>query len=243
MSRPGGPMSEQIRISAKNLGDLAMADFCPRCLWLKLRVNNKLPFQIFPGIFSSIDSYTKSIVHGWFDKHGSAPPWLAELGDIRGYKNPPHYSKFNITDEEHNILLTGGPDAIFVKGDGSYIIADYKTAKYTGSQDNLLPMYSVQLNAYALIGGQCGYSPVTSLALIYMEPRTDKEKAAEDGSCHDSGFNMQFNASIHPLTLDTRIIAPLLGKLREIYEKPSAPEGKAGCKNCEALDNLKVWLG
>ena len=83
-------MSNQIRISAKNLGALAMPDFCPRCFWLKLRMENKLPFQIFPGIFSSIDSYTKNIVHSWFDTHGCCPVWLSELGEIKGYVNPPH---------------------------------------------------------------------------------------------------------------------------------------------------------
>ena len=93
-------MSNQIRISAKNLGALAMPDFCPRCFWLKLRMENKLPFQIFPGIFSSIDLYTKNIVHGWFDNHGCCPSWLSELGEIKGYINPPHYSKFKIVDKE-----------------------------------------------------------------------------------------------------------------------------------------------
>jgi hypothetical protein len=42
-----------LRISAKNLGELALADFCPRCFWFKLKVENHLPFQVFPGIFSS----------------------------------------------------------------------------------------------------------------------------------------------------------------------------------------------
>jgi len=45
-------MSNQIQISAKNLGELAMPSFCPRCFWLKRRLSNKLPFQIFPGIFN-----------------------------------------------------------------------------------------------------------------------------------------------------------------------------------------------
>jgi hypothetical protein len=149
-------MSTQIRISAKNLGALAMPNFCPRCFWLKLRIENKLPFQTFPGIFSSIDSYTKNIVHGWFDTHGCCPSWLSELGDIKGYINPPHFSKFQIVDVENNVLLTDGPDAVFVKTDNSYVIGDYKTAKFTNNQDALLPMYEVQLNSYALIGEQCG---------------------------------------------------------------------------------------
>ncbi|MBN1644072.1 MAG: hypothetical protein JW856_04575 [Dehalococcoidales bacterium] len=131
-----------------------MPDFCPRCFWLKLRMDNKLPFQAFPGIFSSIDSYTKNIVCGWFDNYGSCPPWLKELGDIKGYITPPHHSKFQIVDEDSNVLLTGGPDAVFVKSDGSYIIADYKTARFTPAQDKLLPMYQVQLNSYASIGEQ-----------------------------------------------------------------------------------------
>jgi hypothetical protein len=73
---------EQIRISAKSLGELALTDFCPRCFWIKLQLQNKLPFQIFPGIFSSIDSYSKRVIHSWFDKKGEAPPWLSKRRDF-----------------------------------------------------------------------------------------------------------------------------------------------------------------
>ena len=55
-------MSSSLRTSAKNLGELALPDSCPRCFWLKLRAR-QLPFQIFPGIFSSIDAYTKRVAH------------------------------------------------------------------------------------------------------------------------------------------------------------------------------------
>lgn len=51
-------MSE-IKISAKNLGALAIPDACPRCFWIKNNIKS-LPYQIFPGIFSSIDAYTKT---------------------------------------------------------------------------------------------------------------------------------------------------------------------------------------
>ncbi len=47
-------MAKQIRILAKNLGEVALKQFCARCYWLKLKLENHLPFQIFPGIFSSI---------------------------------------------------------------------------------------------------------------------------------------------------------------------------------------------
>ena len=34
-------------------------------------------------------------------------------------------------------------------------------------------MYEVQLNAYAVIGEQKGFAPVSGLALVYTEPVTD----------------------------------------------------------------------
>jgi hypothetical protein len=74
-------MPDSLRISAKNLGALALPDFCPRCFWLKSRTK-VLPFQIFPGIFSSIDSYTKRVVHAWIDANGNAPFGLRRRGQI-----------------------------------------------------------------------------------------------------------------------------------------------------------------
>ncbi len=53
-------MSEPITISAKNLGALAMRNFCPRYFWIGMHMD-RLPYQIFPGIFSSIDSYCGAV--------------------------------------------------------------------------------------------------------------------------------------------------------------------------------------
>ena len=150
-----------IRISGKNLGALALPAVCKRCFWLKLRMAFGMPYSIFPGIFSSIDAFTKRVIHAYFDEHGTSPPWLGDLGPLVGYREPPHFSAFNIVDEEYAILLTGMPDGIFVGPDGSFMIVDYKTAKFTANQDALLPMYDIQLNAYAIIGEQCGFASVT----------------------------------------------------------------------------------
>ncbi len=228
-------MASQLQISAKILGELAMPNFCPRCFWIKLHLNNKLPFQIFPGIFSSIDSYTKNVVHGWFNKYNCSPPWLKELGNIIGYVEPPGYRRFNIYDKNSDILLTGTPDAVFTRTDKTHVIADYKTARHTGVQDSLLPMYEVQLNVYALIGEQRGLKPVSSLALIYMEPVTDQTAASDNANLYDSGFRMGFTASIQTVNLNPNSIPPLLKKARDIYEMDTAPEGGEGCSNCLLL--------
>jgi hypothetical protein len=230
-------MSESIIISAKDLGAVAMPDFCPRCFWIQMHAEG-IPYQIFPGIFSSIDSYTKRVVHGWFDRHRSAPPWLAELGNIKGYRNPPHYSKFGILDHKSNVVLRGTPDGILVMQNDSHLIVDYKTAKFTAHQDILFPMYEVQLNAYAVIGEQKGFSPVSGLALVYMEPLTDDDAAAKDANLTGSGFNMKFEAKIEPVKMAPEKIPALLAKVREIFDSQRPPLPHAGCKNCALLQNL-----
>jgi len=230
-------MKRQLRISAKTLGELALPDFCPRCFWIKQHTG-KLPYQIFPGIFSSIDSYTKKIVHCHFDEGKCAPGWLNELGDLTGYINPPHYTKFQITDPFSEVILWGTPDGIFKKADGSHIIVDYKTAKYSGAQDKLMPVYRVQLNAYALIGEQCGLHPVTDLALIYMEPVTDGEVSFFIGNHREYGFDMGFAAAVYHVDLEPSMVPGLLAQVREIFELPAPPEGRPECKECANLENL-----
>jgi hypothetical protein len=156
--------------------------------------------------------------------------------------NPPHFSKFNITDPETDIMLTGTPDGIFVKSDGGYVIADYKTAKFTGAQDALLPMYRVQLNSYALIGEQRGIKPVTDLVLIYMEPVTGREVLDEALHYRHDGFLMGFKANILRLGIDPLSIQPLLGLVREIYELKSPPDGRSECTNCAILEDIMSVL-
>ena len=74
--------NNQIRISAKNLGYLQMPGCCKRCFYIKLKLNQKLPWQIFPGIFSSIDSYSKNITWSYFEKYGQVPKWFSPYGDF-----------------------------------------------------------------------------------------------------------------------------------------------------------------
>ena len=232
--------SKPLRISAKNLGELACADFCPRCFWLKTKAMGKLPFQIFPGIFSSIDAYTKRVVHAWMDRNGGAPFGLDALGEVTGYIDPPHHSRFRMEFPEHDMLLTGAPDGILKLADGSIAIIDYKTAKFTPAQDELMPMYVVQLNGYAAIAEHLNIGCVSKLALVYAEPVTDEDTAAQPEIHTNDGFTMPFSVSIHPVKLDPDMLEPLYRQAREIYDLPEAPEGREGCKDCQRLDELML---
>ena len=111
---------ENFKISAKNLGAVNMPDFCPRCFWIKVKSNNRLPWQSFPGIFSTIDSYTKKCIHHIIDNASDESPlprWMLAIGDVVGYDKVPHWSKSLYTDSESNITLSGIPDDIFVVRD------------------------------------------------------------------------------------------------------------------------------
>jgi hypothetical protein len=233
---------DPIRISAKVLGAMALDDFCERCFWIKLHTK-KLPWQIFPGIFSSIDAYTKRVAHHWIDgvikdskgNLAPMPDFMAELG-VTGWLKTPHWSKFNRLDDATNITLSGSADDIWTLAQGGIHIPDYKTAKYTKGQDRLIPMYEVQLNGYGWIADGLGhYGGVQGLSMIYMEPVTD-DSAALAGAC-DGHFKMQFNPKFVPVEMDP---GPLFGHLsmaREIYDGPM-PAGRDGCKDCEALDAI-----
>lgn len=225
------------RISAKTLGGLATPDFCPRCFWIQMSVAG-LPYQIFPGIFSAIDSYSKSIVHGWFDRHSGPPAWLAGLGDVRGYEPPPHYSMFKTLDPETKILLTGSPDGVLIRADHSRVIIDYKTAKFTAHQDRLFPMYEAQLNAYAHIGEQIWKEPVAALALVYTEPVTKDTAAHDDCNISRDGFQMPFSATIRPVERKPGLVPKLLRRTRKILDLKSPPPSLQGCQDCQLLAEL-----
>jgi hypothetical protein len=223
---------EQIKISAKNLGQVMLDDFCPRCFYLKLKVK-ALPFQIFPGIFSSLDSYQKKCVHSMIDTGCSG---FITTAKIKQWHKVPHHSKFFKEYPELGITLTGGPDDIIETVEDTFIIPDYKTAKYSANQDKLLPMYQVQLNCYKEIAEVCGYKPVTDLKLIYFEPVTDDESAKAKWTLQ--GYKMDFMAYTLPCYIDKILVTKCLETTRKIYDLQEAPEGRKGCKDCEATIEL-----
>ena len=221
---------EPLKISAKNLGAVALEDFCPRCYWIKLKLNNKLPYQSFPGIFSSIDAYTKHCVHHIISGE-LQPEWMQKIGHIVGWEPVPHWSKSKFLDEKTGVTLSGVPDDIWIKSDGKKVIPDFKTAKHTDAQDKLFPMYEIQANVYSLL-----LDREAELYLIYMEPITEAKAACENIT--DTGFRMRFDAVVVPVINDRRIIRAAFNLTREIFELAAPPSGRSRCKDCEALDKI-----
>ncbi|MGH9774588.1 MAG: PD-(D/E)XK nuclease family protein [Candidatus Acidiferrales bacterium] len=233
-------------ISAKDLGAMRLPDFCPRCFWIKRHNENDFPFQIpFPGIFGSIDKYTKDAIHRYLDKNGNLPGWYPEIGGVCGYvaSNEIYYSKFFVNDPASNVKLRGNPDDVLELANGGYHIVDYKTARITGTQDGLFPMYEGQLNAYAFIAEKMWFKPVEGLSLIYMEPRTELEYAEGEEMIGRGEFELQFRAVRKVVANSAKdMIPPLLREFRRIFDLPEAPAGRTDCANCERLSDLLAVL-
>jgi hypothetical protein len=231
-------MKPNIQISAKDLGAVALPNFCPRCFWIRMKCHGKLPFQIFPGIFSSIDSYSKRVTADYFCQHARVPKWFDGFGELGAPVRVPGWSKFCLIDGETNILLTGVPDEILSHSAKGLWIGDYKTARLTGAQNELAPMYEVQLNSYALIAEAIGMGSVYGLGLLYYEPVTDLREDHPDFMIRDGGFFLEFAPKLRPVEIDLKRIPPLLQTVRKICDSPQCPSGRDNCPDCLNLNGL-----
>ena len=240
---------EPLAISARTLGALALDDFCPRCFWISLHTKGNLPYQIpMPGIFGSIAGYVPKLVHSVFDKRKRLPKWYPEIGKVKSYVPSAelHWKRFFAVDQTTNINLRGVPDDIFQLQDRSFHIVDYKTSKATPKQDELLPLYEVQLNVYAYICAKRKkeYSPVSGLSLIYTEPQTDRGPGTHPEVITGDGFALQFSAKLAPVVVrPERLIPGLLRQTREIYDRNPAPKGTPGCEDCDLFARLVLLAG
>jgi len=134
-------------ISASRLAEVAMPDFCPRCLWIKLSMGWKLPFERpMPSIFSSIDSYVKNVVHRHYEEKRELPRWFPYLGEVIRLERAPTWQDFHFTHRQLGITLRGQADEILQLDGRKYHIVDYKTARHTVTQDELFPLFDAQLN-------------------------------------------------------------------------------------------------
>ncbi len=138
--------------------------------------------------------------------------------------------------------MTGAPDAILVHADGSHLIIDYKTSRFTKGQDSLRPIYDGQLNAYAWIAERTGYAPVTKLALVYMEPMTTGRDAGDPENHRPVGFAMAFRPHIEVVEIQPGLVPRLLRAARETYDVPSAPAARRGCRDCTRVENVASLL-
>lgn len=191
-----------------------------------------------PGIFSSIDGFSKRSLLAYFEKNGHFPPWIAGRWSDAIPLPTPHHSTFRLTDPETGIVLTGVPDLLLGLPRRRLAVLDLKTARYSDHQDSLLPMYQIQLNGYALIAEGLGLGTVEALGLVYGEPPANDDNRGLDALVSDQGFSMPFKTTAEPIELDRSMIAPLLMRAKTLLDMENPPQRREGCKDCRLVDEL-----
>ena len=232
-----------LTISATVLGELAQPGFCPRCFWIKLK-SRKLPYQQFPGIFSSIDRYVKGIIRRHFDQSGKLPDWFPPVGEVVTLERVPHYTKFAVTEPKSGVTLRGEPDDVLRLKESTYHIVDYKTARLTPNAAGMYPRYEAQLNAYAYVASRTVFSPVSGLSLIYMEPNTDVEGNNALLARLQEEFLLGFTPKLQTVEMKPdSFVEGLLARAGDLHNQDTPPTGRAGCQECLAVEGLVALTG
>jgi hypothetical protein len=202
-------------LNARTLGALALPDACERCFWLHQKIG--APDFPFPGIFSSIDSYSKKVLQAAWQQNQSLPHWFRQFGLDGEPLSSIHHSWFKIATGHGSLQLCGTPDEILQTHDGKLIIIDYKTARFK-VDDSYRPMYEVQLNVYARIAenlkpSRRGYPfpcSVQTLGLMYYDPLTEVD---DPNKITTRGFLMEFHAHWVPIERCDKRIDELLARV------------------------------
>jgi len=231
------------KLSVKALGELRLEDFCPRCFWLKYHypIEDRHPHYIhFPRIFTDIDSYIKNIIKLAFEGYGLFS-WLRSLKETYNIVGVKKSKKF--TTQLGQIILTGQPDMIFRLEDGEVFIVDFKTAKFTETQEKLFPLYEVQLNGYAILAERNGLN-VKHLALIYFEPITNSEHPSYKPELNEECLILSFDFKVKEVEKwDKEEFIELVREAESILSEKEPPEGLTDCPKCVEFNNWmrRIW--
>ncbi|MBI4199114.1 MAG: PD-(D/E)XK nuclease family protein [Chloroflexi bacterium] len=227
-----------LTISATALAQLAQTGACLRCFWVKLK-SKRLPYQQFPGIFSSIDRYVKQVTRRHFDHAGKLPDWFPPVGQVITLPPVPHFTRFRVTEPGTDVTLRGEPDVVVQLPGPTYHILDYKTARLSEAATGFFPVYQAQLNAYAYIANRTFFSPVSGLGLLYLDPDTNVDADPSLLARTGQEFLLGFTPHLRPVPLEhDSFVEGLLAQARSLYERPTPPPSNPGCTDCQAIEEL-----
>lgn len=220
-----------IKLSIKNLASYALVDNCPRCSWVKHLLGYKIPYAIFPGVFSTIDSHCKKICDLHYSAFDQLPQWLhARFPGFKPFKAP-HYTKMVLTLGE--IETRGSTDYILEK-DGELVVIDNKTAHFKDADDPLAALYDFQLNACGMALEANGHGKVKSLHLVYYDPI--KLDATRLLPITNNVPSLEFEVKIRDVAIDRGLVERTAAEAVKVLSQTTAPSGAAVCKDCAQLD-------
>jgi hypothetical protein len=228
---------EQLRISAKQLGNLVKENFCPRCFYIGYTLQFKLPGSFFAGILSKMDSIQKKSVVNYYEKYGRLPAWLEHEGIIGKPLKSPGPKKFNTIIAD--VVVSGSIDLLLETPSKELIILDFKTASPKNGYDPFMVVYDIQLQGYAKIAKENGLGKVKGLYLVYFSADTQIDDKNVENYIRDDYLQVPFTVEIKKLTpKPDEAILPLVEKFKDIVSTGKVPDSMEGCMDCEQMNRL-----
>jgi hypothetical protein len=229
-------MSNVLKISARNAGQVELSKFCPRCCWYLLRLK-KMPFQMgMPGIMFYLEQAQKAFILDYLSKHGATPKYFGPFADC----DAPVEFPFRMCHEhkESGVLLTAQADMMLRKKNGEICLIDLKTSKVAGGGREYLPAYEIQVLGYALVTEATGIGKVGSTGLLYCDVQIAEFKEDSQKFETETGITVPFNFVPHEVELDYSRVTRCLKEVKKIWEQSRPPKGAENCKDCTLLNGL-----
>ncbi len=206
---------ELVKLSPSTLGSFLQ---CPACFWRKY--HNKMPPSFpLPGVLTRMDALTKDYYDGF---RGKVPPSVEgqiseTLVDAKTAEIVRH--RISYTDEKLNAVLSGKMDDCMIDSSGRLVPIDNKTA--SPSNESLMEIYQVQLDAYTYILQKNGYKTTDYGYLIYYVP----VKGTPDKG-------IIFEATVKKIQLKPERIPKLFADAVELVRQKAPPKMHKDCE-CE----------
>ncbi len=107
----------QLKISARNAGQVELEKYCPRCCWFLLRYK-KMPFQIgMPGVMFYLEGIEKTFLLSYLAKFKLMPGYFGPFANC----TEPVEFPFSMSHEhaETGVMVTARADMMVRKPDGT----------------------------------------------------------------------------------------------------------------------------
>jgi hypothetical protein len=202
---------------------------CPRCFWLYAGHGISRPFGAPFTINNAVDFLLKKE----FDEHrknGTAHHLIEEAGidavpfmheDIDRWRT--NFTGIQYEDTEHDFLVFGAVDDIWVDPQGNLMVVDYKASG--AKEGELYDSYKRQMEIYQWLLRKNGFKVNNRGYFVYCRVNKD------NGFAHG---NLSFNIKVQAYDGDDSWVDGKIGEARKILDG-ECPESSENCHYCKYL--------
>lgn len=207
---------------------------CPRCFYLDNVLGTKRPGfppfnlniavdELFKNEFDSCRKKQKP--HKLMEQYNiDAVPFSHEM--LNEWRDP--FVGITYTDDETNMIISGGVDDIWITPSQSLIIVDYKSTSKEGKIEKLgdspwEKQYTRQLGVYRWLLEKNGFTVSTTGYLVYAN--ADKTRSEFQNK-------LEFETTIIPVETTVDWIQPTLREIKKCLTKKDLPSVGSQCEYC-----------